>query len=199
MTNVFKHFTQCLSTHWFKGNSFILSGPEIKSHITQVSLTCVSVLTMIAFKNRCNVSALASADWLLQPDQVLWHCEDRHHDLWGDWVLRKRFSAGKEFWSSPSTPKLSNFKLRNKIHISVSGLDAAAMDGASGGRFLTQVPSPLLGSLQPSPGAAAAAISLMVLSSQRIRWGASKEKYRQSSAQATATASICIVSPIGSI
>lgn len=143
MTNVFKYFTQCLSTHWFKGNSYILSGPEIKSHITQVSLTCVSVLTMIAFKNRCNVSALAPTDWLLQPDQVLWHCEDRHHDLWGDWVLRKRFSAGKEFCRSPSTLKLSNFKVRKKIPISVFGPHAAAMDWASGGRFLTPSSLPL--------------------------------------------------------
>lgn len=114
MTNVFKYLLQCLCTHWFKGNSYILQGPEIKSHVTQVALTCGSVLTMMAFKNRCNVSALALTDWLLQPNQVLRHCEDRHHDLCGDWILRKRFSAGKEFCTSPSTPKLSNFKVIKK-------------------------------------------------------------------------------------
>lgn len=115
----------------------ILSGHEIKRYTTQVSLICVSVLTMIAFKNRCSVSALAPTDWLLQPDQVLWHCEDRHHDLWGDWVLRKRFSAGKEFCRFPSTPKLSNFKVRKRIlYVYVSGPHAVFVDWASGGGFL---------------------------------------------------------------
>lgn len=155
---------------------------------------------MTAFKNRCNVSVLAPTDWLLQPDQVLWHCEDRHHDLWGDWVLRKRFSAGKEFCRSPSTPKLWNFKVRKKIPISVSlVLTQQPWTEQVVAGFRLRVPPPLLGSLQPSSGAAVAALSLMVLSSQRMRWGASKEKYRQSSAEATATVGICIVSPIGTI
>lgn len=159
------------SPHWFKGNSYILSEREIKSPVTQASLTCVSVLTIIAFKNRCNVSVPASTDWLLQPDQVLWHCEDRHHDLCSDWVLWKRFSAGKEFCVFPSTPHLSNFKER-KIICSVSDSHATAVDYAIGDRFL-MFRSLSLAYLSPD-FSAVTLISLKVLSSQSMQWGASK-------------------------
>jgi len=143
MTNAFKYFTMCLNPHWFKGNSYILSEPEIKS--TQASLTCVSMLTTIAFKNRCNIAVLAPADWLLQPDQVLWHSEDGHHDLCSDWVLRKRFPAGKEFCSFPSP----NYSKKTDLLFCVA-LMLQHCTKQVVASFWCWIPSPLLTSPQTS-------------------------------------------------